>query len=114
MLNVIYTLLLRFEESRAQKTIIEKVNIDEVLDNLEIFYISEKLKYTCAYLSWNKMTKLNFSVENIDDLLIRAQQNKYNNIPPIAIYLTILFAKLITETINTLMNLLNYTNIRSS
>ncbi len=84
----IYTLL-RFEESRAQKTIIEKVNINEVLDNLEIFYISEKLKYTCAYLSWNKMTKLNFSVENIDDLLIRAQQNKYNNIPPIAIYLRV-------------------------
>lgn len=74
-------------EKKNERTEIDtQINIKEISDSLDYFYISEKLRQYCTLLSWKKMYKLDIPVSNMDFVLDTAQKEPYKSIPPISIY----------------------------
>lgn len=74
------------ESVRGQKHNIQKLNIDEIDNQLNYFYFAEKLKYFCLRMSWSKITEMNSNVDMLTELVNRIPNSKYLNIPSIAIY----------------------------
>lgn len=77
------------ELNRASKKNIEKINLEQIVSNLDYFYISEKLKYYCSLLSWNKIIALDKNLLFIQEIIKIARSDEFKEIPPIAIYLKI-------------------------
>ncbi len=77
------------ELNRASKKNIEKINLEKIVSNLDYFYISEKLKYYCSLLSWNKIIALDKNLLFIQEIIKIARSAEFIDIPPIAIYLKI-------------------------
>ncbi|MBK8244703.1 MAG: hypothetical protein IPK88_14840 [Saprospiraceae bacterium] len=77
------------ELNRASKKNIEKINLEKIVSNLDYFYISEKLKYYCSLLSWNKIIALDKNLLFIQEIIQIARSAEFIDIPPIAIYLKI-------------------------
>lgn len=77
------------ELNRANKKNIEKINLEKIVSNLDYFYISEKLKYYCSLLSWNKIIALDKNLLFIQEIIQIARSDEFKEIPPIAIYLKI-------------------------
>ncbi|MCO6463059.1 MAG: hypothetical protein J5I52_02800 [Saprospiraceae bacterium] len=74
-------------EKKTEKTeITSTLNIKDISDNLDYFYIIEKLKQFCTLLSWKKMYKLDIEMDNMNYVLDIAQSPKYQSIAPIQIY----------------------------
>ena len=77
--------LANFESKRVIKSNIQNLNLSEVDENLNVFYISEKLRNYCLVLSWSKMIEIETKVPLIDQI-IDLVDPKYISIPSIAIY----------------------------
>lgn len=74
-------------EKKNEKFEIESgLNINKISDNLDFFYIAEKLRHFCTLLSWKKMYDLDIEMKNMDYVLAVAQQEPYSSIPAINIY----------------------------
>lgn len=63
----------------------EEFNIKEVSRNLDIFYLSEKLKYISTTLSWSKLYKIEIEPFDISPIEKFISERK-EIIPPIALY----------------------------
>ena len=83
--------LQNLEVKRASKNSIQLINLTEIVNNLDYFYISEKLKYYCSLLSWNKIVSLDHKILFIDEIIQIAEKEEFKHIPPIAIYLKIYY-----------------------
>ena len=83
--------LQNLEVKRASKDSIQLINLSEIVNNLDYFYISEKLKYYCSLLSWNKIVSLDHKVLFINEIIQIAEKEEFKHIPPIAIYLKIYY-----------------------
>lgn len=66
--------------------IVAELNINKISDNLDYFYISEKLRHYCNLLSWKKMYQLDIEMKNMDNILLLAQMEPYASIPPVSLY----------------------------
>jgi hypothetical protein len=77
----------------------ERLNLEEISFNLDVFFIAEKLKYYCTYLSWSRSYKLEKKLTGIEIILRLAEMDQFKDHPPVAVYLTI--SKTITEADNT-------------
>lgn len=69
----------------------EKTNLSDITNNLDIFYVIEKLRYTCDALSRNPLSK---SYEDflLSEIIDQIDQNEYlYSVPAVAIYLSIYF-----------------------
>lgn len=63
----------------------KEFNVAEISRNLDIFYLSEKLKYICTTLSWSKIYKIEiepFDISSFEKFIFERKEI----IPPIAIY----------------------------
>lgn len=78
-------ILANVESKRVKKSNIQNLNLSEVDENLNIFYISEKLRNYCLVLSWSKMIEIETNVPLIKEIIALVDP-KYINIPSIAIY----------------------------
>ena len=67
----------------------EFINIDEISLNLDVFFISEKLRYYCTILSWNRSFNVKKKIIGIDIIIKLAQSPIFVEFPPIAIYYAI-------------------------
>ncbi len=74
------------EKKNAKFEIETELNINKISENLDYFYIAEKLRLYCTLLSWKKMYQLDIDMDNMDWVLTSAKQNKMDGIPPIQIY----------------------------
>ncbi|HLO55568.1 MAG TPA: hypothetical protein VK169_14845 [Saprospiraceae bacterium] len=74
------------EKKNAKFEIETELNINKISENLDYFYIAEKLRLYCTLLSWKKMYQLDIDMDNMDWVLTSAKQNKMEGIPPIQIY----------------------------
>jgi len=74
------------EKKNERSEIVTQINIPEISENLDYFYIAEKLRQYCTLLSWKKMYKLDIPVSNMDFAIELAQKEPYRSIPPISIY----------------------------
>ena len=63
-----------------------KKNVEAILDNLDRFYLSEKLRYSCTALSQQALVSLEYKLLFIEEILEHIQKYGYEDVPPIAIY----------------------------
>lgn len=75
-----------YELSQAELNRAERSNIDEIIENLDYFYLSEKLKYYCTLLSRKKIQKHKYNILFIDEILDHIGAHDYNDQPQILIY----------------------------
>ncbi|MFZ1582394.1 MAG: hypothetical protein WAT26_14690 [Saprospiraceae bacterium] len=103
----LFSLKTENEKKNEKFEITSALNIHDIVENLDIFYVAEKLKLYCTLLSWKKMYKLNIEMENMEEILSKATRAPYNQIPPINIYYTIHLTYIEDE------NIINYYQLRS-
>lgn len=74
------------EKKNEKVEISSELNLKNISDNLDYFYIAEKLRQYCTLLSWKKMYMLDIEIANIENILLLAQSDQYSNIPAINMY----------------------------
>lgn len=77
------------EVNRVIKSSISKINLESIVNNLDYFYIAEKLKYYCSLLSWNRIVALDTQILFIEEIIEIAKKKEFAEIPPVSIYLKI-------------------------
>ncbi len=82
----IFSLKSENEKKNEKFEIISELNINHISDNLDYFYIAEKLRHYCTLLSWKKMYQLNIEMKNMDSVLKISKSEPYVSIPPISLY----------------------------
>jgi len=82
----IFSLKTENEKKNEKFEIVAELNINKISDNLDYFYISEKLRHYCNLLSWKKMYQLDIEMKNMDNILLLAQMEPYASIPPVSLY----------------------------
>jgi len=66
-----------------------KSNIEQIINNLDWFYLAEKLKYLCEVQSRKVVASHDYKVLFTDEILMHLNKNTYDSIPPVAIYFQI-------------------------
>ncbi len=64
----------------------EKKNIETVSKNLDIFYISEKLRYYCYILGSKRIAIHDYDLKMIDNIIKQVESSDYKTIPVVAVY----------------------------
>jgi hypothetical protein len=77
--------LTRFQTQRSEKS-----NIEEIAQNLDRFYLAEKLRYYCTILDHQKVVDIDYKMLFIDEIIDHVKSNDYSDNPPIQIYFQIL------------------------
>ncbi len=76
-----YYEMLEFDIKRSLRS-----NIEDISDNLDFFYLSEKLKYYCEILSRQRVASYDYKISLINEIVGFLNSNSLEHIPPIAIY----------------------------
>ncbi len=63
-----------------------KKNVEAILNNLDRFYLAEKLRYCCTVLSQQVLVSLEYKLLFIDEILEHIKKYEYDDVPPIAVY----------------------------
>lgn len=79
--------LSKIESERSLKS-----NIEEIAENLDRFYLAEKLRYYCTILNHQHLAALNYKMLFIDEIIHHVESNDYTDVPPIVIYHRILLS----------------------
>ena len=74
------------EKKNAKFEIKTELNINKISNNLDYFYIAEKLRLYCTLLTWKKMYQIDIEIENMEWVILLANGEKYLEIPPIQLY----------------------------
>jgi len=88
-----------YEISQAEIHRTERSNIDALIQNLDYFYLAEKLRYYCTLLSRRKIQKHEYNILFIEEILSHIEKEDYSNRPQIMIYFHVF--KLYESTNNT-------------
>lgn len=75
-----------FEKKSKKQSKISIFNIKEISDNLDIFFISEKLKLYCTLLSARSIKKIEQNLNFIDEVIHSIKTNNLVQYPSIAFY----------------------------
>lgn len=67
-----------------------KSNIEFIAQNLDRFYLAEKLRYYCTILNHQLLAALDYKMLFIDEIIEHVEQNDYGEVAPIVIYHQIL------------------------
>jgi hypothetical protein len=65
-------------------------NIENIAENLDRFYLGEKLRYYCTVLSRQNVLKHEYQMLFIEDIIRHVESHDYQDIPPIIVYHQIL------------------------
>lgn len=71
-------------ESRIKRE--TKGNLEEIINNLDYFYLAEKLRYYCSTFSRKKFGQFDYEFLFIDEIIQVIEREGFSNIPPISIY----------------------------
>ena len=75
-----------FEKKSKKQAKHNWFNIKEISDNIDIFFISEKLKLYITLLSAKSIRKIETDLNFIDEIIIFIEENNLFEFPPITIY----------------------------
>ena len=103
----IFSLKTENEKKNEKFEINSTLNIKDIADNLDYFYIAEKLRLYCTLLSWKKMYKLDIELNDVQSIVNLATSSRYEKIPTISMYYT-MYLTFVDED-----NLENYYSLRS-
>jgi len=73
--------LLDFEKKRGVRT-----NMEEIANNLDYFYLAEKLRMYCAVLVQQYFASQEYKLLFIDEILSHIKEINLDEVPPVAIY----------------------------
>jgi hypothetical protein len=76
-----YNDLMELERDRTAKK-----NVEEILNNLDRFFLAEKLRYSCTVLSQQSLVSLEYKLLFIDEIVRHIKEHKFEDVPPIAVY----------------------------
>ena len=88
-----------YEISQADIRRTERSNIDALIQNLDYFYLAEKLRYYCTLLSRRKIQKHEYNILFIQEILEHIEKEDYSDRPQIIAYFHVF--KLYESTENT-------------
>ena len=73
--------LFDFEKKRADRT-----NMEAIANNLDYFYLAEKLRMYCAVLAQQTFSSQEYKLLFIDEILSHIREINLDEVPPVAIY----------------------------
>ncbi len=73
------------------------INIDKISENLDIYFIAEKLKYYSDILSWNQIYNTSLNMRGIEIVMKLANNPLFRDVPVIAIFMKIILIKTLEE-----------------
>lgn len=74
-----------FEQAALQSRM-QETNLQAILDNFSIAFLTENLRYACIAISHKNLYKTNYNVPLLEEILNLASQVPYANIPAIQLY----------------------------
>ena len=86
-----------FDQKRAVKSNIEQLNLMQIMQDLDFFYLAEKLRYYSAILTWEKLYQQGEKILFMDEIIHYVRENDFIQIPSIAIYYYIILVILYPE-----------------
>lgn len=75
----------------------DRKNVEEIVNNLDYFFLAEKLKYYCSVLSQQYAISHTYELLFMDEIINHIEKYKFEDIPPIAIYYQIYLTLIETE-----------------
>lgn len=100
-----FSLVSEFERKRLSKSELSAFNVKEIANNLDMFFLAEKLRYHCTILSWRNIIRHDIELLFIDDIIKQVEKIDYESIPPIAIYYQIYLTLVDSENEENFFNL---------
>lgn len=85
----VFNLTSEYERKTKTKSELANFNISKIADNLDIFYLTEKIRYLNTLLTWQNVTKHEQTIKFRDDLIKQIQDIDYQSYPALNIYYTI-------------------------
>ncbi len=73
--------LVELEHDRTAKR-----NVEDILNNLDRFFLSEKLRYFCSVLSLQSLVSHEYKLLFIDEIVKHIEKYRFEDVPPIAVY----------------------------
>ncbi len=73
--------LMELEHDRTAKR-----NVEEILNNLDRFFLAEKLRYSCSVLSQQSLVSHEYKLLFIDEITSHIEKYKFEDVPPVAVY----------------------------
>ncbi len=64
--------------------------LQDVVDNLDLFYLSKKLKYSCEIINRMNILKVKYDIKLLENLLTFLNKNPFENSPSISVYQKVL------------------------
>ncbi len=83
-----------FELSEVELKRSEKSNVENIINNLDYFYLAEKLHWYSSVLSRKQLVSHEYELLFIDEIVEHINNHKYENIPAITVY----YNALLTQT----------------
>ncbi len=84
-----------YDLNEAELKRAEKSNMEEIANNLDRFFLAEKLRIYCAVLNQQKLVSVEYDLLFIDEIIRHLEQHlegKYADVPPVALYYQIYLA----------------------
>jgi hypothetical protein len=75
-----------YELSEGELKRSEKSNMEDIINNLDYFYLAEKLRLYNSILSRKSMISHEYQLLFIDEIIEHIGKYQYNDIPPVSIY----------------------------
>ena len=85
-----------YDLNEAELKRFEKSNVEEIINNLDYFYLAEKLKWYINLLSRQNLVSHEYKLLFIDEIISHMEKYSYENVPLIKIYYLIF----LTQTAN--------------
>ncbi|HZV68107.1 MAG TPA: hypothetical protein VFG10_01115 [Saprospiraceae bacterium] len=79
-----------FNLTRSQLERNSKSNIEEIAENLDRFYLAEKLRYYCTILNHQHLAAIDYKMLFIEEIIEHVKSIDYQDVPPILLYYQIL------------------------
>ncbi|TVQ50115.1 MAG: hypothetical protein EA362_03220 [Saprospirales bacterium] len=65
-------------------------NLEQIAENLDYFYMAEKLRYYASALSWRNVVTEDYQMLFMDEILGHIEKSDYSQIPQISVHLAVL------------------------
>ncbi|MCB0518246.1 MAG: hypothetical protein H6577_20865 [Lewinellaceae bacterium] len=93
--------LMELEHDRTTKR-----NVEEILNNLDRFFIAEKLRFSCSVLSQISMVSHEYKLLLMEEIISHVEKYDFEDVPPIAIYYQIFLTNVNSESTEHYFNLI--------
>lgn len=87
--------LTEFETRRADRT-----NMEEIANNLDSFYLAEKLRIYCAVLTQQYFVSQEYELLFIEEIISHIKKYNYEDIPPISLYYQVYLTTIDNENLD--------------